>query len=198
MERKSAANGTRFEHRASGPDQFFGFAECGESDGDRVHAGSRWRHVKRVDLHDCKSAPLAAHSFHHCVEFKFSGSWQWWTLGGSERVLAIQPRYSDWNGSPRTNTSQGFLAAQVNASDLTTPGYAEVTVVTPGGVVSNAAEFQILYQPTAVNQSTNDMVWDSLNQVFYISHSEFCDRKCQSDLRPASDNHCNHKLPGWE
>jgi len=75
----------------------------------------------------------------------------------------------DWNGSPRTNTSQGFLAAQVNASDLTTPGYAEVTVVTPGGVVSNAAEFQILYQPTAVNQSTNDMVWDPLDQVFYIS-----------------------------
>jgi hypothetical protein len=75
----------------------------------------------------------------------------------------------NWNGSPRTNTSQGFLAAQVNASDLTTPGYAQVTVVTPGGVVSNAAQFQILYQPTAVNQSTNDMVWDPLNQVFYFS-----------------------------
>lgn len=75
----------------------------------------------------------------------------------------------NWNGSPRTNTSQGFLAAQVNASDLTTPGYAEVTVVTPGGVVSNAAEFQILYQPTAVNQSANDMVWDPVNDVFYIS-----------------------------
>jgi hypothetical protein len=75
----------------------------------------------------------------------------------------------DWNGSPRTNTSQGFLAAQVNASDLVTPGYAQVTVVTPGGVVSNAAEFQILYQPTAANQSTNDMVWDPVNEVFYIS-----------------------------
>ena len=75
----------------------------------------------------------------------------------------------DWNGSPRTNSSQGFLAAQVNASDLTTPGYAQVTVVTPGGMVSNVAEFQILYQPTAVNQSANDMVWDPVNQVFYIS-----------------------------
>jgi hypothetical protein len=75
----------------------------------------------------------------------------------------------NWNGSPRTNTSQGFLSAQVNASDLTTPGYAEVTVVTPGGVVSNAAEFQILYQPASVNQSANDMVWDPVNQVFYIS-----------------------------
>jgi hypothetical protein len=75
----------------------------------------------------------------------------------------------DWNGSPRTNTSQGFLAAQVNASDLVTPGYAEVTVVTPGGIVSNAAEFQILYEPTAVNQSANDIIWDPMNQVFYIS-----------------------------
>ncbi len=75
----------------------------------------------------------------------------------------------EWNGSPQTNTSQGFLGTQVTASELTTPGYAEVTVVTPDGLVSNAAEFQILYQPTAVNQSTNDMVWDSVNQVFYIS-----------------------------
>jgi hypothetical protein len=75
----------------------------------------------------------------------------------------------NWNGSPRTDTSQGFLAARVNASDLTTPGYAEVTVVTPEGIVSNAAAFQILYQPTAVNQSVNDMVWDPVNQVFYIS-----------------------------
>jgi hypothetical protein len=75
----------------------------------------------------------------------------------------------EWNGSPRTDTSQGFLAARVNASDLTTPGYASVTVVTPDGIVSNAAEFQILYQPTAVNQSTNEIVWDAVNQVLYIS-----------------------------
>lgn len=79
------------------------------------------------------------------------------------------PDAVDWNGSPRTNSSQGFPAAQVNASDLTTPGYAQITVVTPGGVVSNAAPFQILYQPTAVKQSTNDMVWDPVNEVFYIS-----------------------------
>ena len=79
------------------------------------------------------------------------------------------PDTVNWNGSPRTDTSQGFLAARVNASDLTTPGYAEVTVVTPEGIVSNAAKFQILYQPVAVNQSVNDMVWDLVNQVFYIS-----------------------------
>lgn len=75
----------------------------------------------------------------------------------------------NWNGSPRTDTSQGFPAARVNASDLTTPGYAEVTVVSAEGIVSNAAPFQILYQPTAVNQSVNDMVWDPANPVFYIS-----------------------------
>jgi hypothetical protein len=75
----------------------------------------------------------------------------------------------NWNGSPRTDTSQGFVAARVNASDLTTPGYAEVTVVSPEGIVSNAAPFQVLYQPTAVNQSVSDMVWDPLHQAFYIS-----------------------------
>jgi len=97
-------------------------------------------------------------------------------VAGSAGVLVTPSGYwisnpdaVDWNGSPRTNTSQGFPAAQVTASDLTTPGYAEVTVVTPGGVVSNAAQFQILYQPTAVKQSTNDMVWDPVNEVFYIS-----------------------------
>ncbi|HMK22050.1 MAG TPA: hypothetical protein VK466_06925, partial [Terriglobales bacterium] len=75
----------------------------------------------------------------------------------------------NWNGSPRTDTSQGFLAARISASDLATPGYSEVTVVTPEGIVSNAARFEILYQPTAVNQSANDMIWDPVNQVFYIS-----------------------------
>jgi hypothetical protein len=57
------------------------------------------------------------------------------------------------------------------AADVASIGYAQVTVFTPGpgGGISNTAEFQILYQPTSVNQSTNDMVWDPLNQVFYIS-----------------------------
>ena len=75
----------------------------------------------------------------------------------------------NWNGNPRTDTSQGFVAARVNASDLKTPGYAEVTVTSPEGIVSNGALFQILYQPTTVNQSVSDMVWDALHQVFYIS-----------------------------
>jgi hypothetical protein len=51
------------------------------------------------------------------------------------------------------------------------PGYGEVTVVNPGpgGGTSNTAQFQVLYQPTSVNQTTNDMVWDPLNQLFYVS-----------------------------
>jgi len=78
-----------------------------------------------------------------------------------------------WNGSPRSVLfySTGQLQVQVNASDIATAGYAQITVSnpSPGGGLSNAAAFQSLYQPTIVNQATNDMVWDQLNQVIYIS-----------------------------
>jgi hypothetical protein len=77
----------------------------------------------------------------------------------------------EWNGSPRPTSNIGGLQAQISAEDVTSAGYAQVTVLTPGpgGGTSNTAQFQILYQPTIINQSTNDMVWDPLNQVFYIS-----------------------------
>jgi hypothetical protein len=77
-----------------------------------------------------------------------------------------------WNGSPRSSTlySSGQLQVQINASDVATPGYGLVTVVNPSpGGGSSSAEFQILYQPTIVNQATNDLVWDPVNQVIYIS-----------------------------
>jgi hypothetical protein len=50
-------------------------------------------------------------------------------------------------------------------------GYAQITVINPGpgGGTSNTAEFQILYTPTIVTQATNDLVWDPVNQVIYIS-----------------------------
>jgi len=78
-----------------------------------------------------------------------------------------------WNGSPRSAVlySPGQLQVQINAADVATAGYGEITVTNagPGGGTSNAVEFQILYQPTVVNQVTNDLVWDPLNQVLYIS-----------------------------
>jgi hypothetical protein len=78
----------------------------------------------------------------------------------------------NWNGSPLPTQLVGAqLQAQVSATDIAKPGYTAVTVSNPGagGGTSNALPFQILYQPTIVNQLTNDMVWDPLNQVFYIS-----------------------------
>lgn len=79
----------------------------------------------------------------------------------------------EWNGSPRpTNVFDlGALQVQISAFDVATPGYAEVTVTNagPGGGSSRPAKFQILYQPTVVNQVTNDVVWDAVNQVMYIS-----------------------------
>jgi hypothetical protein len=77
----------------------------------------------------------------------------------------------EWNGSPRPTSYPGDPFGQISAADVANPGYGEVTVVNPGpgGGTSNIAQFQILYQPTSVNQTTNDMVWDPLNQLFYVS-----------------------------
>jgi trimeric autotransporter adhesin len=78
-----------------------------------------------------------------------------------------------WNGSPRpTNLyGPGQLQAQVSAADIASAGYAQITVSNPGpgGGISNTAEFQILYQAVIVSQATNDIVWDPLNQVIYLS-----------------------------
>jgi hypothetical protein len=78
----------------------------------------------------------------------------------------------EWNGSPRSSSlySPGQLQVQINASDVASVGYALVSVTNPGpGGGTSAAPFQVLYQPTIVNQVTNDMVCDPLHQVIYIS-----------------------------
>ncbi len=78
-----------------------------------------------------------------------------------------------WNGSPRQTDlyGPGQLQVQVSSADIASAGYAQVTVSNPGpgGGISNTAEFQILYQPVIVSQATNDIVWDPLNQVIYLS-----------------------------
>ena len=81
----------------------------------------------------------------------------------------------EWNGSPRPTSyyGPGQLQAQISAADLASAAYAQVSVYTPppGGGISNVLEFQILYQPTAISQSINDMVWDPVNQVLYFSNN---------------------------
>jgi hypothetical protein len=51
-----------------------------------------------------------------------------------------------WGGSARLTSafSSSTLEAQISASDITTPGTIQITVVNPGGVVSNAVTFTIL------------------------------------------------------
>jgi len=79
----------------------------------------------------------------------------------------------NWNGSPMASSAYvaGQLQAQVSASQVTNPAFAQVSVSnpSPGGGTSNVLEFQILYQPTVVQQTATDMVWDPVNEVFYIS-----------------------------
>ena len=78
----------------------------------------------------------------------------------------------EWNGSPRAASidAQGQLQIQVSASDVATAGFAQITISNPGpGGGSSTVEYQILCQPTVVSQVTNDMIWDPLNEVIYIS-----------------------------
>ena len=109
----------------------------------------------------------------------------------------------EWNGSPRSSylNGPGQLQVQISASDVATPGYAQVTVTNagPGGGISNVAEFQILYQPTVVNQVSNDMLWDAVNQVMYISipstASTHADQVCVLNPTTAAIGTCQ---PGSE
>lgn len=81
-----------------------------------------------------------------------------------------------WNGAALTTSylSDSYLEAQVPASNLSNPGVAEVVVVNPGpgGGSSTSLQFAIngfSYTPLVVSQLANDMVWDPVNQVIYLS-----------------------------
>jgi hypothetical protein len=85
----------------------------------------------------------------------------------------------NWNGSPRTTTfvSNTSLQAAVTASDIAAIGTAKVTVVNPvadGGTSSPSAFFVgssggSNFAMTVVNQAAQDIVFDPVNNLFYLS-----------------------------
>jgi hypothetical protein len=80
-----------------------------------------------------------------------------------------------WNSSSRTTTyvSGTSLQAAITMADVSAAGAAQVTVFTPtpGGGTSSSLPFTIAAgsTTTVVNQSANDLVWDSVNKVIYLS-----------------------------
>jgi hypothetical protein len=82
-----------------------------------------------------------------------------------------------WNGTTLSTTyvSATSLNAQVPASDLTTVGTAQVSVMSPspGGGTSVTLPFLIDSAVTngtlEINETANSLAWDPLNQVLYLS-----------------------------
>ena len=78
-----------------------------------------------------------------------------------------------WNGSALTTsyTNSTTLTAQVPASDLGTAGTIVVTVMNPapGGGTSNAANFTVGTGAQVITMLANDLAWDPVNQVIYLS-----------------------------
>lgn len=104
------------------------------------------------------------------------------TAGGGNFLLTVtgtnfvSSSTVEWNGSPRTTTfmSSTQLQAQVSATDIAAVGSASVSVSTPspGGGSSSTLSFAINSSggtSQAINQASNDLVWDSKNQVIYLS-----------------------------
>jgi hypothetical protein len=84
----------------------------------------------------------------------------------------------EWNGMPLATTYYGGiqLMAAVTTSDLAAAGSVAVTVANPapGGGTSAPATFTIIasggyYTLTTLDQASNDLVWDPVNQVIYLS-----------------------------
>ncbi len=83
----------------------------------------------------------------------------------------------EWNGSPlaTTNYGGGELMAAIPDADLAVPGTYAITVVNPppGGGTSAPVNFSVIaagyYTLTTVDQASNDLVWDPVNEVIYLS-----------------------------
>jgi len=84
-----------------------------------------------------------------------------------------------WNGNARTTAflSSTQLQAAITAADIASAGLGKVTVSNPGlgGAVSSPSTFFIgtsggnNFAVLAVNQAARDIVYDPMNQVFYLS-----------------------------
>ena len=78
-----------------------------------------------------------------------------------------------WNGIALVTsyTNATTLTATVPVSDLTTPGIVAVAISNPGpgGGASNSVNFTIGNGAQVVTTLANDLVWDPVNQVIYLS-----------------------------
>lgn len=81
-----------------------------------------------------------------------------------------------WNNNarPTTYVSSSTLQAAISASDIAAAGNVEVSVVTPSPGGGNSGPWLFVITSagvtiTAVNQLANDLVWDPVNQVIYLS-----------------------------
>lgn len=78
-----------------------------------------------------------------------------------------------WDGLPRKTTfvNSGTLQADLVSADFITTGFNQVTVSNPapGGGTSTAVQFTVALPITAVSQTANDMVYDPVQKVIYLS-----------------------------
>ncbi len=80
-----------------------------------------------------------------------------------------------WNGSSRPSSlaSSIEIQAQITAADIASVGSASVTVFnpSPGGGTSGTLSFKIStpFTLNALSQTANDLIWDPVNQVIYLS-----------------------------
>lgn len=78
-----------------------------------------------------------------------------------------------WDGLPRATTfvNTGTLQIELLSADFLITGFNVVTVSNPapGGGVSTAAQFTVALPVTAVSQTANDMAYDPVQKVIYLS-----------------------------
>lgn len=105
--------------------------------------------------------------------------------GGSNFILTVSGGFFvptsvvQWNGSARTTTfvSTGTLQAEITSADIAASGSAMVTVFNPPPQGGTCPPFAFPINPNSgpgyslsiANQGSNDLVWNSVNHVIYLS-----------------------------